>query len=248
MKHIFPFCLLFVMFSCQNTGTNTAAKTTQLPVAPLQAKGDSLKFPDGKVYQIIVEEDTSSEERGVLNCDSDAFEGRDRAEAKTSFVTSKAEVFNGIEALFGILPVDEWMEQKAGISRTGTKAARINVEQRAVQLGGVALYAIKREADGDFHLIIGNRKDNGVYINAEISGLPDANSPYYTRLAWVRQNAEKIFGELCSNGYYQFSPAIPTVLEGSLFFDIDHKDGAIGPKGKRPITAWEIHPITNIGF
>lgn len=230
--------------SCQNTDTNTTQSSPSTP----KAKEDTLKLPNGQVYQITFEEDTSSEERGILNCDSDVFEGIDRAEAKTSFVTTKVEVFNGIEALFGTLPVDELMEQKGGITKTGAKAARINVEQRAVQLGSVSLYAIKREADGDFHLIIGNRKDNGVYINAEISGLPDVKSPYYTRLAWVRQNAEKIFGELCSNGYYQFSPAIPTVLEGSLFFDIDHKDGTIGPKGKRPITAWEIHPVTNIGF
>jgi hypothetical protein len=36
------------------------------------------------------------------------------------------------------------------------------------------------------------------------------------------------------------------LIEGSLFFDIDHAAGVVGPEGKRPKKAWEIHPITKI--
>jgi hypothetical protein len=37
-------------------------------------------------------------------------------------------------------------------------------------------------------------------------------------------------------------------VTGSLFFDVDHPAGAVGPQGHRPQTAWEIHPISSIAF
>jgi hypothetical protein len=35
-------------------------------------------------------------------------------------------------------------------------------------------------------------------------------------------------------------------VEGSLFYDVDHAPGAVGPRDMKPTTAWEIHPITQI--
>jgi hypothetical protein len=37
-------------------------------------------------------------------------------------------------------------------------------------------------------------------------------------------------------------------VTGSLFFDVDHKAGSVGPTGMRPKTAWEIHPVSDIQF
>lgn len=245
------FILLLVLVGCKNTPNAEMQTTQKLGDSSLVhtslTKLNPIRTQEGKEYQVYFEEDTTNEERGGMDCSSDDFMGKDRSEAKTSFVTTKVEAFATIEDLFATLAVDERVE-KVGIKSSGTNARRINVEQRNVQLNHVSLYAIKREADNDFHLIIGNRKNNNVFLNAEISGLPSPNSPYYTRLSWVRKNAENIFGEMCTSGYYIFNPPIPTILEGSLFFDIDHKDGTIGPKGMKPITAWEIHPVTNIGF
>ena len=38
------------------------------------------------------------------------------------------------------------------------------------------------------------------------------------------------------------------VVCGSLFYDISHSPGTVGPQGLRPGTAWEIHPVTSIVF
>jgi hypothetical protein len=35
-------------------------------------------------------------------------------------------------------------------------------------------------------------------------------------------------------------------IEGSLFFDVDHAAGAVGPANMKPKSAWEMHPITKI--
>jgi hypothetical protein len=45
-----------------------------------------------------------------------------------------------------------------------------------------------------------------------------------------------------SHGYKKFDPPIAVDLTGSVFFDVDHPAGAIGPAGLKPSSAWEIHP------
>ena len=67
----------------------------------------------------------------------------------------------------------------------------------------------------------------------------------------VRTYLKNYFGStLCtSTGYTKFTPAIRVkLLKGSLFFDIDHTAGTVGPTGLRPNTAWEMHPIQAISF
>jgi hypothetical protein len=51
-----------------------------------------------------------------------------------------------------------------------------------------------------------------------------------------------------SRGYKKFAPPIAVILEGSVFFDVDHPAGAVGPAGLKPSSAWEIHPLTDIIF
>jgi hypothetical protein len=48
------------------------------------------------------------------------------------------------------------------------------------------------------------------------------------------------------SSYRKYNHPIPVIVEGSLFFDIDHVAGVVGPQGMRPTTAWEIHPITKL--
>ena len=54
--------------------------------------------------------------------------------------------------------------------------------------------------------------------------------------------------QVTTGSYIKFTPAIPVKVQGSLFYDIDHEPGVIGPTGFRPKTAWEIHPVTDIEF
>jgi len=55
-------------------------------------------------------------------------------------------------------------------------------------------------------------------------------------------------GDQFGSSYKKFDPPIPVRVEGSLFFDLDHAAGVVGPQGMRPSTAWEIHPVTKIEF
>jgi hypothetical protein len=65
----------------------------------------------------------------------------------------------------------------------------------------------------------------------------------------VRKQVEDFFGELCKTKYAVFENGIKLVeVKGPLFYDIDHRPGKVGPEGRRPKTAWEIHPISNIKF
>jgi hypothetical protein len=83
-------------------------------------------------------------------------------------------------------------------------------------------------------------------MNAEISGLPPHGSRSFSTLKNARNEFESLFGdELMSGGYTQFTPTHMRIT-GSLFYDIDHPAGAVGPRRHVPASAWEIHPVTSI--
>ena len=46
--------------------------------------------------------------------------------------------------------------------------------------------------------------------------------------------------------YRVYDHPLPVIVEGPLFFDVDHGAGTVGPSGMKPRTAWEIHPITKL--
>ena len=87
------------------------------------------------------------------------------------------------------------------------------------------------------------------FINVEISGLPSSGQ-FRTPLKQVRDKFKAYLGtEISGSGYHKFVDApIPVTITGSLFYDIDHPPGVVGPTGMRPKTAWEIHPVTDIEF
>lgn len=58
--------------------------------------------------------------------------------------------------------------------------------------------------------------------------------------------ADKGFGVPTAVKYKHYSPPIKVDVSGSLFFDVDHRGGTIGPATRPAMTAWEIHPITSI--
>lgn len=179
------------------------------------------------------------------DCSSDLFNGTDRREAKTSLASAHLERFNSLDSFLVTLVSDSIMRLNQQIKRS-PENQRVEEENRNVALTNVYLYAIKREDDNDFHLIIGNK--DSVFFNVEISGLPDESKASYHRILKTRKQLEKQFGILCNSSYKKFIPALAIELEGSLFFDIDHKAGVVGPKGYKPKTAWEIHPVSNIVF
>ena len=109
-----------------------------------------------------------------------------------------------------------------------------------------------RIVDQMFHLLVGDKDcaAGDCLITVEISGLPqDPADPSYPALSAVRTKFLAYFNnQQPSRHYKQFAPPIAVALTGSVFFDVDHSAGAVGPAGLKPSSAWEIHPLTNITF
>jgi len=181
---------------------------------------------------------------------SDDFAGTARKIAKLSMATAKTENFTDVADLIATLPSVATMV-KLKIPTTAT-SDRVRQEERNIHVTAF-LYAASREADNDFHLIIG--RDPGasqeMYMTMELSGLPPSNSPAFPALNATRTAYKSFFGaaKLPGAGYNFYQPPIPVVIDGSLFFDATHSTGqAPGPpslKSRMP-TIWEVHPISNI--
>lgn len=177
-------------------------------------------------------------------CNNDFFVGHDRTIAKTSIAQAPIQEFNSLLELFSTLPPDEFMwNHKPKITRA-YNSLRVIEENRNVLIRNVFIVAIYREDDNEFHVIISDLQGN--FMNIEISGLPTPDSPYYQNLLYVRNKFKSKFGNICS--VKKIKIPIRVIIVGSLFYDVDHKPGIVGPKGMKPKTSWEIHPITDIIF
>lgn len=118
------------------------------------------------------------------------------------------------------------------------------------------MYAASREADNDFHLIIGRdpKATPEMYMTMEISGLPPSGSPSLSQLKAARDAFKAFFkakarGELPGLTYDFYHPPVPVEIDGSLFFDMSHAKGPHPEppslKSRMPVI-WEVHPITKI--
>jgi hypothetical protein len=133
---------------------------------------------------------------------------------------------------------------------TVPNSTRVAEENRNVSVDGWIHYA-KKEADNDYHVIVGTsgNLNQAQLINVEISGLPPHGSKAFSVLKQVRDNFENLFQvalpQMQGSGFAQVTPT-HVHITGSMFYDIDHAAGAVGPTAHRAKSAWEIHPVTNI--
>ena len=214
----------------------------------------------GKFRLIVTGERDELDEPGATSAEAgimatgahatDMFQGHDRKDAKTSIAMGDPQPYAHIVSLRSSLMSDEDMLQM-GITKAAD-SERTAPEQRNVRVKGL-IYAIAKESDNDFHLIVGDPgcEDGGCFITVEVSGLPASSSPDAVALSAARSKFLAFFDGTqpgASRGYEKFDPAIPVVITGSLFFDVDHNAGAVGPRGFKPSSAWEIHPLTDITF
>jgi hypothetical protein len=178
------------------------------------------------------------------------FAGTARKAAKLSIAAAPTENFNDLSKLIASLPPVDAMV-KLNIPTTAN-SNRVAQEKRNVHVTGF-LFASSREADNDFHLIVGRDPKAGqeMYMTMEVSGLPPANSPAFGPLNAARNAYKQFFGakNLPGAGYNFYQPPIPVQIDGSLFFDASHSTGqAPGPpslKSRMP-TIFEVHPVTKI--
>jgi hypothetical protein len=178
---------------------------------------------------------------------SSNFAGHDRMAAKTSIAEAPVEDLGNLDAVLGSLPKDAAMLSHDPAITEDPDSDRVTEEERNVHIRAF-LYATKREADNDYHLILGSASDanESRFMTAEISGLPETG-PARAVLTVPRQAFEGFFEtNRIGTMYKKFNPPIPVDVTGSLFFDLDHPAGAVGPTGLKPETAWEIHPVTSI--
>ena len=178
------------------------------------------------------------------------FGGESRYEAKTIPSEMEIDSFYTMDELIATLPPDDSM-RAIGISET---SGRTEEEDRNVYVAEALLFSIKKEADNDFHLIVGDTV-NGERVhlmNMEISGLPeDTTSAAYYTLRHVRHILYNRYPEFFDGHrkslYFREQPPLISI-QGSLFFDIHHTAGQIGSGLTKPKSVWEVHPITDILF
>jgi hypothetical protein len=179
----------------------------------------------------------------------DDFAGQARMAAKLSIATAPVENFSDVGKMIASLPpVAQMVALKIP---TTPNSNRVKQEQRNIHVTGF-LFAASREADNDFHLIVGTSPTAGqeVYMTMEVSGLPKVGTPAFAALNTTRTAYKQFFGaNLPGAGYHFYQPPIPLQIDGSLFFDATHSTGqAPGPpslKSRMP-TIFEIHPISKI--
>ena len=184
---------------------------------------------------------------GVADQINARFRGADRKDPKTSIVSAPRQNFNTLPALIATLQSDDAMRNHN--PEIKKDSVRVTEERRSVRVRAW-IYAIKYEADQDWHVILGTNPASNpkTFFNAEISGLPPSSAAAHAMLLTVRnQLATILANELPSgSGYRKYKTPIRVEIDGSLFFDVDHDAGVVGPEGMRPATAWEIHPVTRV--
>lgn len=179
----------------------------------------------------------------------DIFAGKTRTDAKTSIASGGLKSYSTIAELRSSFPTDTFM-RGLGITEA-PDSERTPQEQYNVSVEGY-IYALSKETDNDFHLIVGDKNctTGSCMMNVEVSGLPQhTTDPSYSTLSAVRTKFLAYFnGQEPSRAYKTFDPPIAVALTGSVFFDVDHGAGVVGPPGHKPSSAWEIHPLTDITF
>src|SRR5262249_3463729 len=155
--------------------------------------------------------------------------------------------FPSVSALLANFPSDDVMANDPNITKA-PDSQRVSAEQLNVTVPAY-IYAASKERDNDFHLILGDldATATGDFLNAEISGLPDGG--FRAQLQSPRQAFKAHFGDnVPGRSYDTYDPPIQVTITGSIFWDIDHKPGVVGPGALKPQTSWEIHPISTITF
>jgi len=185
----------------------------------------------------------------------DAFQGTARKAAKLSIATANTENFKDVKDLVDSLVPDAKMIAHKPKILTTASSNRVSEEERNVHISAF-MYAASREADNDFHLIIGRdlKATPEMYMTMELSGLPGGSSPSFKQLKAARDAFKTFFknkagGTLPALTYDFYDPPVPVQIDGSLFFDMTHAQGPHpGPpslKSRMPVI-WEVHPITKM--
>jgi hypothetical protein len=229
-------------------------KTTEVDTyedtPPANAFRNALHGQKTPLPEAIAAADKLSLAKPAPGAGPDDFAGTARQAAKLSIAPAKTQTYADVGQLIASLPsVDQMVKLNIPTDPTSN---RVPLENRNVHVTGF-LFAASREADNDFHLIVGldPKTAQEIYMTMEISGLPPAKYPAYPALNAARTAFKQFLSpqNLPGAGYHFYQPPIPVQVDGSLFFDATHSTGqAPGPpslKSRMP-TIWEVHPVSKI--
>jgi hypothetical protein len=185
------------------------------------------------------------------------FCGTYRSGPKTSFVKNtngqlaRFETFDDIAALLDWLPTDQAMRDQNHWGLNSAPLDRIPEERHNVRVTGFLVAVRPGEDDRDFHVIVGSDPENGPFMNVEVSGLPVDHTDE-AEFERARQQINALLDALqteTKGSYLKVLTPPKVVVEGSIYFDGDHRAGCHncpGPAFAKPTTVWEIHPVFRI--
>jgi hypothetical protein len=140
---------------------------------------------------------------------------------------ASAQKFSNLDAFRASLLKDDAMRKKhpkltvAPGNETAAKAApgaRVPEEKRNVEVTCWICDA-KKEADDDFHVILGNAAKPTQFLNAEVSGLPPIGSPDRIFLVAIRTEVQKLIGNI-PNTHFQLSSCDPAAKGENHWLDL----------------------------
>lgn len=191
------------------------------------------------------------------------FVGRDRSLAKTTPAVAPIRKIELADLLDEFRPGQEKSDDNMRNNHTPPMRKdwdfdRVSEEQDNVQVEGW-IVATKKESDNDFHVILAashseaetTHPDRWHLMNVEISGLPSPPNAGSARLAAARAAFKGFFVPTVPDSpasSYVFVDPVHVRVDGALFFDVDHPAGAVGPGSFKPMTAWEIHPVSKLEY
>jgi hypothetical protein len=211
---------------------------------------------DAKDVPLSEDERSSIAATGVpaaTRSSGDNFAGTARKTAKLSISAAPTQEFSDVTDLIASLPAKDDMVNHDPVITTDAGSDRTTEEERNITVNAF-IYAISRENDNDFHLIVGRDPTlrPPMYMTMEISGLPAHADANFAQLRDVRDIFKSFFGGNLPGATYDFyDPPIPIKVMGSLFFDMSHAHGqSPGPPSLHPDmpVIWEVHPVSNIVF
>jgi hypothetical protein len=123
---------------------------------------------------------------GVADQIKARFRGTDRGTPKTTMVQASRKKFDSVASLAASLPSDDAMRNHTPALKRDSMFRAVE-EQRNVRVPA-RIYAMKYEADSDWHVILGTDPNGGAktFFNAEVSGLPGSTAAAFATLQKVR--------------------------------------------------------------
>jgi hypothetical protein len=227
-----------------------------VPVRPaipaVTIKGKTYRLLDTADQGQFAEQPRPATATAAGTADEDTFTGTDRLLPKTTIVDANVETFATVSALVKDLLTKFPDKDMAAMGIDRTTDTRVDAEKRNVRVTGF-IHAFKKEGDNDYHVILGDGPLalDPVYLNVEVSGIPVGGTNANRKiLIAVREEFKQAFnlGSTGPIGYKKPHDPIPVRITGSLFWDVDHKPGVVGPGDLKPKTSWEIHPVSAIEF